>query len=239
MEVRTLLKRGTDHLVNCEDDLFTFNDGTTYIGAVFDGCSTGIKSHFASTLYEKILKKYLLKKDRLFTLDEIPLRVTGQIIVDEVYSQLNLISSVLKLDPLEILSTMILVIVRDNQAHVIVSGDGCIYLNDGVSAEETKIESPENAPDYLAYHLKDLQEAHASLKEYSFEVGKTISICSDGIYSFTDKNKKDVSNIVIPCLLYDESLLKSEAMLSRKYNLLLKEGYSNYDDISIVRFIKQ
>jgi len=154
-----------------------------------------------------------------------------------MYSQLNLISSILKLDPLEILSTMILVIVRDNQAHVIVSGDGCVYLSDGTSAEETKIESPGNAPDYLAYHLKDLQETYISLKDYSFEVNKTISICSDGIYSFTDRNKKDVSDIIIPRLLYDESLLKSEAMLARKYNLLLKEGYSNYDDLSIVRFI--
>jgi len=235
MEVRTLLKRGADHHVNCEDDLFTFKDGNTYIGAVFDGCSTGIKSHFVSTLYNKILNAYC---NNLFPIyKEWSLEGIGRSIFKSLYHSLNEVKTSLYLDPLELLSTVILTVIRDGRVFVLVSGDGCFYISDGKSAEETKIESPGNAPDYLAYHLNSIEEALLSTKEYTFEMQKTFSICSDGIYSFTDKEKKDVSSRVIESLLYEETLIKSEAMLARKYNMLLKEGYSNYDDLSIVRFI--
>lgn len=238
MEVRTLLKRGTDHLLNCEDDLFTFNDGTTYIGAVFDGCSTGVKSHFTSALYGKILKAYFLNRSTLFTLDETPLNYIGKSIFYYLHANLKKVQILLTLDTLEILSTMILVVIRDNKAYTLVSGDGCISVNyKDKSGEDTKIESPENAPDYLAYHLENAAEAFASLKEESFENMHSISICSDGIYSFTDKDRKDCSDIVMTSLLDDEAMIKSGAMLGRKYNLLVKAGYTNYDDLSIVRFI--
>jgi len=235
MEVRTLLKRGTDHPINCEDDLFTFNDGFTYIGAVFDGCSTGIKSHFASALYNKILTAYcknLAPMYKGFTLEFI-----GRNIFKCIWNTLNEIKTTLYLDPLEMLSTMILTVIRDGQVYVLVSGDGCFYISDGESGEETKIESPGNAPDYLAYHLADSFEAFQTIKEHTFKMQKTLSICSDGIYSFTDKDRKDVSNEVLTSLLDDESMLPSQAMLARKYNLLVKAGYTNYDDLSIVRFI--
>lgn len=231
MEVRTLLKRGTDHPVNCEDDLFTFDDGTTYIGAVFDGCSTGTKSHFASTLYGKLLKRYCANFSAQLT-NPILKRV-GRNIYASIYANLKSSKNALELETLEILSTMILVIVRDKKAYILVSGDGCIY----VDGQEIKLESEGNAPDYLAYHLDHELEGFLSLKEYEFDFEHTISVCSDGIYSFTDTDKKDVSTEVIINLLEDNTILKSEAMLGRKHNLLLKKGYSNYDDLSIVRFI--
>lgn len=63
MEIRTVLKKGTDHLVNCEDDLFFSNYyDKYYVGAIFDGCSSGIKSHFASSLFGKILQTVLKTK---------------------------------------------------------------------------------------------------------------------------------------------------------------------------------
>ena len=235
MEVRTLLKRGTDHPLNCEDDLFTFNDGSTYIGAVFDGCSTGIKSHFASTLYSKILADWCEKAGDSIAGD--PIQEVGRNCFQYLFLQLDVVRKTLNLYYMEMLSTMILMVVRDGKAYILVSGDGCISLSSATGREETKIESPGNAPDYLAYHLACGLDAFRSLKEYTFNVEKTISICSDGIYSFTGKDKVDQSHEVMTSLLEDASLLKSEAMLGRKYNLLLKEGYSNYDDLSIVRFI--
>ena len=231
MEVRTLLKRGTDHPVNCEDDLFTFNDGTTYIGAVFEGCSTGIKSHFASALYGKIIKKYCVNNMPFYgTMD---IQLIGRSLYKHLYKELKALKIQLSLSPLEILSTMILAIVRGDKAYILISGDGCILVDD----EEYKIESPGNAPDYLAYHLNHLYEAQESMKTYEVTFTKSLSICSDGIYSFTDENKEDVSYSVIKVLLKDETLLKSDAMLARKYNLLTKAGFTNYDDLSIIRFI--
>ena len=231
MEVRTLLKRGADHPVNCEDDLFTFNDGTTYIGAVFDGCSTGIKSHFASALYGKIIKKYCVNNMPFY--ETMDIQLIGRSLYKHLYKELKALKIQLSLSPLEMLSTMILVVVEDNNAYVLVSGDGCIYID----GKEIKIESPGNAPNYLAYHLENELDGFLSLKEYNFKIEHTISVCSDGVYSFTDKNKEEATPRIIESLLFEENLIKSEAMLGRKYNLLLKEGYSNYDDLSIVRFI--
>jgi len=232
MEVRTLIKRGTDHHVYCEDDLYHFNIGNTYIGAVFDGCSTGVKSHFASALYGKILKFY--QQDIIGDLDDRPIQEVAKGFQDFLWEQLAIMKNVLYLNTLELLSTMILAVVREGKAYIVVSGDGCILVDD----KEYKIESEGNAPDYLAYHLDYSAEARESMKTYEVTFTKSLSICSDGIYSFSDKDgNKGTALSVINFFLKDTCLMKSEAMLSRKYNLLTKGGHTNYDDLSIIRFI--
>lgn len=229
MEVRTLIKRGTDHHVYCEDDLFHFNIGSTYIGAVFDGCSTGTKSHFASALYGKILKKW---KEDLEELSDTTLEAIAKDFRDFLFRELRDAKVQLMLDTLEILSTMVFAVVRGGQAYILVSGDGCIMTED----QHVKIESEGNAPDYLAYHLIRKSEALLAVKEYELFFKDSLSICSDGIYSFT-KDREDMSQEVTDSLLKDKSFLKSDAMLARKYNLLTKEGITNYDDLSIIHFI--
>jgi len=58
MQIYSVLKLGQFHPIFCED--FTFhsqlNEDWVMI-AVMDGCSSGINSHFTSTLFGKILKK--------------------------------------------------------------------------------------------------------------------------------------------------------------------------------------
>lgn len=230
MEVRTLIKRGTDHHVYCEDDLYHFNIGSTYIGAVFDGCSTGVKSHFASALFAKIIKANTIELNTIIDIDT-PENI-AKTYFQVLHMYLRRYQSELHLNVLEMLSTMILAVVRKNKAYIIVSGDGCILADD----EEIRIESEGNAPDYLAYYLSNLMEAQESLKTYECSFEKSLSICSDGIYSFT-KDREDKSQEVVEALLKDQSFLKSDAMLARKYNLLTKEGITNYDDLSIIRFI--
>jgi hypothetical protein len=230
MEVRTLIKRGADHLVYCEDDLFTFNDGTTYVGAVFDGCSSGIKSHFASTLYSKLVKKALtpslLKQD---SISHINYSLFFHLAIE-----LKEIKQKLMLDELELLSTAIIAVIREDKASVIVSGDGVI-IHEG---KPIIIESEGNAPDYLAYHFDNLAKAGESFKFYDFDLeDKGLSICTDGMMSFRNPDPFAHMPRVSDFLLRDESLKTSEAMLGRKYNMLAKEGYTNYDDVSIVRFM--
>lgn len=239
MIIRTVLKKGTDHFVNCEDDLFFSNFSPYYVGAIFDGCSTGIKSHFASSLYSKILNKTLTSKTILmidggyFSIEEI----AKQSFI-KFFNKLKKIKHTLNLNELELLSTFIIAIVKNNQAYIIVSGDGCIVVDD----KEIKLESVDNAPDYLAYHLNEnvLNVYEKNIKKYKFDnIESGLSICSDGIYSFRNPDASKTSANVIQDLLYDKKLIDSEAMLARKYNILTnpKIGYSNYDDLSIVRFI--
>ena len=238
MDIRTVLKKGTDHLVNCEDDLFFYKYTNGYsIGAIFDGCSTGIKSHFASNLFSKILIKVLNTKTfMMFDEGEYTLEEIAKQTFIKFFNKLNEVVTILGLSESEILSTIILTIIKDNNAYIIVSGDGCLM----VDKDEYKLESPENTPDYLAYHLSEnvLDVYDLNIKKFAFEnIEDNLAICSDGIYSFRHPDQQYTIKDVIECLLDDKSLLKSDAMLSRKYNILIKNGFSNYDDLSIVRFI--
>ena len=153
------------------------------------------------------------------------------------FNKLKEVEQILSLRDLEIVSTFILTIIKDNQAYVIVSGDGCIV----VDKDEHKLESFGNAPDYLAYHLNEnvIDVYKNNVKKFNFDnVKEGLSICSDGIYSFRNPDQTiDATKDVISNLLQDKGLIKSEAMLARKYNILFKNEYSNYDDLSIVRFI--
>lgn len=243
MIIRTTIKKGIDHPVYCEDDLFfsgfcnTHND-YYYVGAIFDGCSTGIKSHFASSLFGKILSKSLNSKTYImFNENEYSLEEIMEQTFIKFFNKLKEVEQVLSVNILEILSTFIFVIIKGNSAHVIVSGDGCILVDN----DEHKLESFGNAPDYLSYHLDenvyDVYKKH--IKKFKFDNIKAgLSICSDGIYSFRHPDTtKNCTDDIIENLLQDRFLIKSEAMLSRKYNMLLNSEYSNYDDLSIVRFI--
>jgi serine/threonine protein phosphatase PrpC len=135
MIIKTVLKKGSDHLVNCEDDLHicenTTIDGEEYqIGGIFDGCSTGYKSHFASTLFGKILKEVLKTTtfdlfDKDYNLDEI-----AKATFVKLFFKLKEISDSLSLQDLELLSTFIIVFIKDNKSYFIVSGDGCIMVDD-------------------------------------------------------------------------------------------------------------
>jgi serine/threonine protein phosphatase PrpC len=240
MNVKTLIKKGTDHLVFCEDDLFfreetQKNGDSLYIAAVFDGCSTGYKSHFASSLFGKILKDVLNTNNDLI-IKQYDLELIANLIFYNFFRKLKEISTILNLIDLELVSTFIISIVRNDEAFVIISGDGCIMIDDNC----IKIESQDNAPDYLAYHLNENPSSvyNKNVKKYSFKnINKGFSICSDGIFSFRKINNSNVEDYVIDYLLKDKNLINSDAMLARKYNILVKDGYINYDDLSIVRFI--
>jgi len=239
MIIRSVLKKGTDHPVNCEDDLFFSIAEPYYIGAVFDGCSTGKKSHFASNLYSKILNKVLNTKTyQMFDDGDYSLEDIAKQTFVKFFNKLKKIKHILSLNDLEILSTFIVAIVKNNQAYIIVSGDGCIVADD----KEIKLESIENAPDYLAYHLNEkvFDVYENNIKKFKFDnIQNGLSICSDGIYSFRNPDSSKAYSNVIEDLLYDKKLIDSEAMLARKYNILTnsKNGFSNYDDLSIVRFV--
>lgn len=231
MIVRTLVKKGTDHPVYCEDDLFTFEKDELFIGAIFDGCSTGIKSHFASALHAKILKNVVLSITNSKSASGFLQYATLSVFIRELKKAIEY----LQLDTLEVLSTMIICFIQDNKVDVYIIGDGCVKIDD----RHFKYESEGNAPDYPAYHVNDSILLGDYVKELHTTFVKDVSICSDGIYSFKGPDlTTDYFSVVDEKLLQDVSLINSEAMLGRKYNMLTKQGLSNYDDISIVRFIK-
>ena len=237
MIVRTLLKKGTDHLVNCEDDLFFSEYGDYRVGAVFDGCSTGMKSHFASSLFSKVLNRVLKTKTYpMFDFGDYCLDDIARETFIKFFYKLKETKLILGLQDLEIVSTLILSIVKEDEAFTIVAGDGCLVVDE----IEIKIESDNNTPDYIAYHLDEPAEEvyNRCVRKYANgSIRKGLSISSDGIYSFRNPDQSRLMIEVNDFLFNDLSLVTSEAMLARKYNILTKQGFSNFDDLSIVRFI--
>jgi hypothetical protein len=237
MEVRTLVKKGDDHLTYCEDSLFfRVQDAKEplYIGAIFDGCSTGMDSHFASSLLVKVLKHSC---NNFKNVADLNLHFIMNILFHDIFDGFKEVQHLLDLKELELVSTMIICIIRGDEVLILSSGDGVIKVDD----ELIILESKDNAPDYMAYYLDKnptlVMAKHTNLHSFTFK--KDVSICSDGICSFRNALKEDATALAIDTFLNDRSLIGSDAMLSRKYNIFRKKGYINFDDISIVRFIKE
>ena len=196
-----------------------------------------MKSHFASSLFSKVLNRVLKTKTyAMFEAGDYCLDDIARETFVKFFHKLKETKQILGLQDLEIVSTMILSIVKGDEAFTIVSGDGCIVM-DGI---ETKIESDNNTPDYIAYHLDEpvIEVYNHCVRRYGYTgLRKGLSISSDGIYSFRNPDQSRIIDEVKDFLFDDLSLVTSEAMLARKYNILSKQGFSNFDDLSIVRFI--
>ena len=79
MNLYSTLQIGDYHINHCEDDfLIKKINSEKIVCAVMDGCSTALHSHFASTLFGKLLRKVIIEagykamyeKDSQFSLEE-------------------------------------------------------------------------------------------------------------------------------------------------------------------------
>ena len=242
MRYYSLLKSGTNHPEFCEDFLFSENyKNALYIGAVFDGCSSGIHSHFASTLFAKILNEVI--RFEISKYPEIELKDFSENLFYKFMLKLKETKKFLHLNQNELLSTFLLVVHdRDAKtANIIVSGDGAICINGKLTVIDQN-----NKPDYPAYSLDTIENFddffewnnQKNINIYVPEV-KDISISTDGITSFVPQNKAETSDFnVFDFLLNDTELKNIEVMLKRKYNIITnKHNLENYDDIAIIRII--
>lgn len=272
MIIKELIRRGTNHKNFCEDAVYSqVSNGVTYL-AVFDGCSTGEKSHFASELMSKLFKRavnYFELKNRETKMDMTAEEIMKGVFID-FFTFLQTSKSILDVSVDEILSTLVLSVVKryeypDNlrlekdtneiiyndkkveyDVCVALSGDGAYFIEGKLNV----IDSAENKPDYISYHLNEgIGDAWRTMKIFNHTV-KDISnfaVMSDGIESFKILNPEtNINNwlteeeekFMIDKLLIDDKLIKSDAMLPRKMNILEKEGYNHFDDLSIIRIIK-
>lgn len=235
IKIHSLLRRGSSHRNNCEDSLFHLKMNNIYCLGVFDGCSDGIDSYFASKLICNIFKQtisdHLLSNNTDTILSKNSLK--------EIYYQslisLKKINEELNLETKALLSTVILSIVdiSKNKSITMIIGDGCIITDsEFISIDQN------NIPNYIGYYLNnnDILSLFDSevVKIFENNFNNLFCISTDGILSF--KNK-DV-NEIISFLIKDKSLIDSEASLSRKVNILENQNILHYDDLGIIRIIK-
>lgn len=245
--IRTLIAKGKAHELRCEDDYYVFENEKYILSAVFDGCSSGIDSHFASTMFKKIISIVAPNK-----LNDINTKSTANLISEIVVDfriKLEEIIKILNINTInEMLSTLCLCLFDKEKyiCSVIICGDGVctidgkeynkhdkngnsVYYITNVNGENTE-QLKENTFIYL---LSD------SLYLLNIPVKSTVAISSDGIDSFvTSRGVKDLGEIK-NIFFNSEHFVNNNNMLKRIYNIVLNrdDKLINIDDLSMVRII--
>jgi len=247
MKVHKFLKRGTSHSNFCEDFLFFQEMPDNYfVAAVFDGCSGGKESHFASTLYAKVFKN--ICKNGVFITEKLTLQELMADILFQSIMQIDELRQKLNLAYDELLSTVVLLVgnSKTRKARAISIGDGLIVID----GKKHRIDQ-NNQPDYLAYHLIELRNKFNFMQwldenQYQFDIEEfsDISISTDGIFTFIREKLKSTDDELefdyINYLTKDNYLIENSAMLARKCNILKnKHQLQNYDDLAILRVVNE
>lgn len=232
------IHRGVLHKTFCEDYLIDeiINEKYRILG-VFDGCSSGVDSHFASALLGKTIISVAKSID--FDSDKNSLK---EIVFQTVIS-LKITKNELNLDTNELLSTMIVMLLNTETetADIIAIGDGLLSINKQVTDIDQN-----NTPDYLAYHLDEINNYKDFKKYYKKQLifnnikVEDITISTDGINSFIIGGTNASNEFDIVKFFTEDLYLKDNiAMLSRKCNIIKKKyDLENADDLAIIRVMK-
>ncbi|MBO9631737.1 MAG: protein phosphatase 2C domain-containing protein [Chitinophagaceae bacterium] len=242
MTIYTALQIGEYHLDHCEDQFFVGETGNQkLLCAVMDGCTMATESYFASTLIAKLLRK--IAKQRSFqelyqqanyVVPETELRS----VLNELFNELNKARNSLMLDTKELLSTIIIFLldIEKRTGAWIAIGDGMICFDQQVNNFDQ-----DNKPDYLGYHLsKDFEQWYnGHLQKGCFGPVSSISIASDGIFSFIPTDNKQYPSVnVLNYLLFDPEHSDRKDMLSLKLKRIeYIHGLKPGDDLSLVKVI--
>lgn len=237
--ISTASRRGSSHPDRNEDNLYHRHADKFITGGVFDGCSSGIDSFFASKLYANIYKKTASELDKVVT------GINGfQILVRLYFSNLARAIHEIGLATEETLSTAVLFMYETETAQLQVRffGDGVAYANNNIL--EVFNNDEDNQPNYIGYTLNETGKANdfdncwEAAKSFN-TITRDFSIATDGIFSFR-KTKENAPDFPIEKYLVQDDFLKSNpASLKRKLNLIRNKGYEHYDDVTLIRVIQE
>lgn len=245
MKIYSTLQLGEFHPVFCEDFLYWEQVSKDWIIAgVMDGCSSGKDSHFAATLFGKILKKiikelpYLEFKNPDLNLQEISIQNLSQEILKQLFSTIQSEKNNLFLEVEELVATCIIAIyhIPSQNALITISGDGVLAVNDQLILIEQN-----DKPDYLAYHLNESFEdwSNQHTETHFFPEVTNLAISTDGVLSFAKNSTESVEGMDAPeFLMINKDFQQQDNMLDRKC-LYLKQEYELIpnDDVSIIRIL--
>jgi hypothetical protein len=236
--IQTVSKRGFSHPNWNEDNLYYLQSERFIIGGVFDGCSSGKDSYFASKLYANTYKTTIAKREK-----EICIKNFSSL-VHSFFVRLDKAVQLIGLEMDEILSTAILFIYEMDSQELYVKffGDGVAYTNNK-SVEPCRIDE-ENQPDYIGYSLSKILETDSFTsywgeKKSFHRKTKDFSISTDGIYSFKPTSNSEPGFEPESFLVEDTFLHKNPAALKRKLNMIKNKGYEHEDDVTVIRVIME
>ena len=245
--IDTLIKMGKSHNLHCEDDYYIFENEDFIVAAVFDGCSSGIDSHYASTKHKYLLKDVVQYLQKVFnkskTIEDLLKYCIYGVYVELLHERYEINK--------EMLSTIVLLFInkKSKEYGIIFCGDGCCNIN----GEDISIHDPNgNAVWYLSsikdnddYDIYDKYIENCKIYCGYIENNYTISISTDGIESFMTKYGSH--NIDYPKKVFFNTEELSEKYhkwnMERLYNVMIKgklpelndEGISNIDDLTVIK----
>lgn len=256
-KIKTLITRGHDKL-RCEDDFVVNETQNLIVCGVFDGCSSGLDSHIASTILKKIMMNVsglefayqLCHKNN----DKDYLKYICQDYIDEIYFCLNRLKKqdlfFIKEEE-DLLSTAIILVLDKNNGKYFIqfAGDGVAF----VDGEVVDVHNEDNSVTYLSTILeKNLDNYINSSKSLSGTIEKTLSISTDGIDTFKDVFGITHVEEARELFFKSERFVKTDGMLTRLYNIFTKESdvkedggttkktkLRNIDDFTMIRIIKE
>lgn len=249
MILHKVLRRGVDHADFCQDAIAVGETDKCIYFCVFDGCSGGKDSHFASSLFSKSFNEIIANFTTTLNAGGMSLENNSKFIIYMLIRKINEVKHVLHLETIELLSTMIMCSIDKETKECIICafGDGYFRVDDIEKIiKNTRFadkDNGDNKPDYIAYDLdkintyEDFETWFSQKSEiHKFENVKDVSIASDGILTFKNFKECNVVANALEFLVKDESLMSTKNMLERKYNIIQsKFCMINTDDLSVVR----
>lgn len=243
MKIYTYLQMGDFHPIFCEDFLFQTNiNEQFYLAAVMDGCSTAKDSHFASTLFAKILAKiirllpYQPILNQPLDIENIGIKELMEYLLQQFFKELEQLKNALLLDTEELLSTLILLLHRPDKAetYIVVLGDGVVVIDGEVFDIDQN-----NRPAYPAFFLGQSQDVSVlNATTFYRKNVQDVSIATDGVTSFLPIKDTSRTPLTKPStyLLVDNSFSNQDNMLHKKCLILEEEfGLKASDDLAIIR----
>ena len=236
IHIANVSRRGLEHPERNEDSFYYNTFDNAIAGGLFDGCSSGRDSYFASKLFANVFRQ---------TLENYKSEVYPKNFQHLTYTYFKNLSTAIKLLELkteETLSTAILFMYSIDSGELMVKffGDGVTYVNNDTLEIFSNDEA--NQPDYPGYSIDKLNEKSKFQKYWERKpvfqsVTKDFTILTDGILSFRKTNEAAPDLDIARFLSSDKFLTGNPAMLKRKTNMIRNKGYEHYDDFTAIRII--
>jgi len=244
MKIRSLIRKGSDHKVFCQDFMSVYEGQKFIIAGVFDGCSTAYDKHenpisqFASNLLAKVLDYCSINYGNLMLLSS---EEFISCYLAQFFKKLKNIKKELMLEDDSLLSTAIILFYnKENKSgYIYAFGDGVIQLDD-----ELIVIDQNNFPKYPILYIDELISSSLQLnfpdelvKIIYFENVNNVVISTDGVLTFRNSKEELDNNIPKDTLFQNTQMADLTKMLARHYNILKNKNWEHLDDLGMIRFI--
>ncbi len=217
---------------SCEDNVAVQENDNYVWGVICDGCSTGIKSYFASQTIAYFIDNQQCEDA---TCDDV---------ITRLKNFLSGVKIMFQFSHMNLLSTCILFSYNKQTKTLKIRalGDGYYYVNGNHNNEQGLTEhyfDQGNIPDYIGYHLDEtdsmFQQYLNTYPEFTHENVDRFMICSDGIKAI-ERSQFAPETTVDKSILFDAPI--STNYLIRMWNTLKRTQYTLSDDLTIVSYVE-